>query len=78
MKTLHEVAEEICPYRLEDYDPAIDDILDECLHDSWIVGFIAGAQWREENPVAAGSVSDSIELGHRRLREGRPPLLHMG
>lgn len=62
MKTLHEVAEEICPYRLEDYDPAIDDILDECLHDSWIVGFIAGAQWREENPVAAGSVSDSIEL----------------
>lgn len=23
MKTLHEVAEEICPYRLEDYDPAI-------------------------------------------------------
>lgn len=24
MKTLHEVAEEICPYRLEDYDPAID------------------------------------------------------
>ena len=62
MKTLHEVAEEICPYRLEDNDPAIDDILDECLHDSWIVGFIAGAQWREENPVAAGSVSDSIEL----------------
>ena len=66
MKTLREVAEEICPYRLEDYDPAIDDILDECLHDSWIVGFIAGAQWRENNPVSAGSVSDpesdSIEL----------------
>ena len=66
MKTLREVAEEICPYRLEDYDPAIDDILDECLHDSWIVGFIAGAQWREDNPVSAGSVSDpesdSIEL----------------
>lgn len=66
MKTLREVAEEICPYRLEDYDPAIDDILDECLHDSWIVGFIAGAQWREDNPVSADSVSDpesdSIEL----------------
>ena len=58
MRTLREVAEEICPYRLEDYDPAIDDILDECLHDSWIVGFIAGAQWRENNPVSAGSVSD--------------------
>ncbi len=66
MKTLREVAEALCPYRLEDYDPAIDDILDECLHDSWIVGFIAGAQWREDNPVSAGSVSDpesdSIEL----------------
>nr|DAX37748.1 MAG TPA: Fibrobacter succinogenes major paralogous domain [Caudoviricetes sp.] len=58
MKTLREVADELCPYRLEDYDPAIDDILDECLHDSWIVGFIAGAQWRENNPVSAGSVSD--------------------
>ena len=66
MKTLREVADELCPYRLEDYDPAIDDILDECLHDSWIVGFIAGVKWKEENPVSADSASDpesdSIEL----------------
>ena len=59
MKPLHEIADELCPYRLdENYAPEINDILDECLHDSWIVGFIAGAQWREDNPVASGSVSD--------------------
>ena len=66
MKTLREVAEELCPYRLEDYDPAIDDMSDELIRMGWINGFITGARWREDNPVASGSVSDpesdSIEL----------------
>ena len=66
MKTLREVAEELCPYRLEDYDPAIDDMSDELIRMGWINGFITGARWREDNPVAADSVSDpesdSIEL----------------
>ena len=66
MKTLREVADELCPYRLEDYDPAIDDMSDELIRMGWINGFITGAQWREDNPVAADSVSDpesdSIEL----------------
>ena len=58
MKTLREVAEAACPHRLEDYDPAIDDILNEIIRNVWKDGFIAGAQWREDNPVASGSVSD--------------------
>lgn len=66
MKTLREVAEALCPYRLEDYDPAIDDMSDEITRMGWIDGFISGAQWREGNPVAPGSVSDpesdTIEL----------------
>lgn len=66
MKTLREVADELCPYCLEDYDPAIDDMSDELIRMGWINGFIAGAQWREDNPVAADSASDpesdSIEL----------------
>lgn len=66
MKTLREVADELCPYRLEDYDPAIDDMSDELIRTGWIDGFITGAQWREDNPVAADSASDpesdSIEL----------------
>ncbi|MFR4026901.1 MAG: hypothetical protein ACLTZY_15870 [Alistipes indistinctus] len=66
MKTLREVADELCPYRLEDYDPAIDDMSDEPIRMGWINGFITGAQWREDNPVAADSASDpesdSIEL----------------
>lgn len=66
MKTLREVAEEICPYRLEDYDPAIDDMSDEFIRMGWINGFIAGVKWKEENPVSADSASDpesdSIEL----------------
>ena len=66
MKTLREVAEAACPHRLEDYDPAIDDMSDEIIRMGWINGFITGAQWREENPVAADSASDpqsdSIEL----------------
>lgn len=43
MKTLREVAEELCPYRLEDYDPAIDDMSDELIRMGWINGFITGA-----------------------------------
>ena len=66
MKTLREVAEEICPHRLEYYDPAIKDMLDEIIRNVWKDGFITGAQWREDNPVAADSASDpesdSIEL----------------
>ena len=67
MKTLREVAEALCPIRLdEDYDKTIYNMIDEACHNEWIDGFIAGAQWREDNPVAAGSVSDpesdSIEL----------------
>ena len=66
MKTLREVAEEICPHRLEYYDPAIKDMLDEIIRNVWKDGFIAGARWKEENPVSAYSVSDpesdSIEL----------------
>ena len=66
MKTLREVADELCPYRLEDYDPAIKDMLDEIIRNVWKDGFIAGARWKEENPVSAYSVSDpesdSIEL----------------
>lgn len=66
MKTLREVAEAACPHRLEDYDPAIDDMSDEIIRMGWINGFITGAQWREDNPVAADSASDpesdSIEL----------------
>lgn len=66
MQTLREVAEEICPHRLEYYDPAIKDMLDEIIRNVWKDGFIAGAQWREDNPVAADSASDpesdSIEL----------------
>ena len=66
MNTLREVAEALCPYRLEDYDPAIDDMSDVIIRMGWINGFLSGAQWREENPVAPGSVpdpeSDSIEL----------------
>lgn len=66
MNTLREVAEALCPYRLEDYDPAIDDMSDEIIRMGWIDGFITGAQWREENPVTPGSVSDpesdTIEL----------------
>jgi uncharacterized protein (TIGR02145 family) len=66
MKTLREVAEAACPHRLEYYDPAIKDMLDEIIRNVWKDGFIAGAQWREDNPVSAGSVSDpesdSIEL----------------
>ena len=58
MKTLREVADELCPYRLEDYDPAIDDMSDELIRMGWINGFITGAQWREDNPVAADSASD--------------------
>ena len=58
MKTLHEVAEAACPHRLEDYDPAIKDMLDEIIRNVWKDGFIIGAQWREDNPVASGSVSD--------------------
>ena len=60
MKTLREVAEALCPIRLdEDYDKTIYNMIDEACHNEWIDGFIAGAQWREDNPVAAGSVSDS-------------------
>lgn len=67
MKTLREVAEALCPIRLgEDYDKTIYNMIDKACHNEWIDGFIAGAQWREDNPVAAGSVSDpesdSIEL----------------
>lgn len=67
MQTLREVAEALCPIRLdEDYDKTIYNMIDEACHNEWIDGFIAGAQWREDNPVAAGSVSDpesdSIEL----------------
>ena len=66
MNTLREVAEALCPYRLEDYDPAIEDMSDEIIRMGWINGFLSGAQWREENPVTPGSVpdpeSDSIEL----------------
>ena len=66
MQTLREVAEEICPHRLEYYDPAIKDMLDEIIRNVWKDGFIAGARWKEENPVSAYSVSDpesdSIEL----------------
>ena len=66
MQTLREVAEALCPYRLEDYDPAIDDMIDEFIRMGWIKGFLSGAQWREDNPVAADSVSDpesdTIEL----------------
>lgn len=64
MNTLREVAEALCPYRLEDYDPAINDMI--FIRMGWINGFLSGAQWREENPVAPGSVSDpesdTIEL----------------
>ena len=67
MKTLHEVAEALCPIRLgEDYDKTIYNMIDKACHNEWIDGFIAGAQWRDKNPVAADSVSDpesdSIEL----------------
>ena len=67
MKPLHEIADELCPYRLdENYDPEINDIMDELRRLIWKDGFITGARWREDNPVAAGSVSDpesdSIEL----------------
>lgn len=67
MKTLREVAEALCPIRLgEDYDKTIYNMIDEACHNEWIDGFIAGARWREDNPVAADSVSDpesdSIEL----------------
>ena len=66
MKTLREVAEAACPHRLEYYDPAIKDMLDEIIRNVWKDGFIAGARWKEENPVSAYSVSDpesdSIEL----------------
>ena len=66
MKTLREVAEALCPHRLEYYDPAIKDMLDEIIRNVWKDGFIAGARWKEENPVSAYSVSDpesdSIEL----------------
>lgn len=67
MKTLREVAEALCPIRLgEDYDKTIYNMIDEACHNEWIDGFITGAQWREENPVAADSASDpesdSIEL----------------
>lgn len=64
MNTLREVAEALCPYRLKDYDPAIDDMI--FIRMGWISGFLTGAQWREENPVAPDSVSDpesdTIEL----------------
>ena len=67
MKTLREVAEALCPIRLgEDYDKTIYNMIDEACHNEWIDGFITGAQWREDNPVAADSASDpesdSIEL----------------
>lgn len=67
MKTLREVAEAACPIRLdEDHDKTIYNMIDEACHNEWIDGFITGAQWREDNPVAADSVSDpesdSIEL----------------
>ena len=66
MQTLREVAEEICPHRLEYYDPAIKDMLDEIIRNVWKDGFIAGARWKEENPVSAYSASDpesdSIEI----------------
>lgn len=67
MKTLREVAEALCPIRLgEDYDKTIYNMIDKACHNEWIDGFIAGARWREENPVAADSASDpesdSIEL----------------
>lgn len=66
METLREVAEALCPHRLEYYDPAIKDMLDEIIRNVWKDGFIAGARWKEENPVSAYSVSDpesdSIEL----------------
>lgn len=60
MKTLREVAEALCPIRLgEDYDKTIYNMIDKACHNEWIDGFIAGARWREENPVAADAVSDS-------------------
>ena len=67
MKTLREVAEALCPIRLgEDYDKTIYNMIDKACHNEWIDGFITGAQWREDNPVAADSASDpesdSIEL----------------
>ena len=67
METLREVAEALCPIRLgEDYDKTIYNMIDEACHNEWIDGFITGAQWREDNPVAADSASDpesdSIEL----------------
>ena len=59
MKPLHEIADELCPYRLdENYDPEINDIMDELRRLIWKDGFITGARWREDNPVAADSVSD--------------------
>lgn len=67
MQTLREVAEALCPIRLdEDYDKTIYNMIDKACHNEWIDGFITGAQWREDNPVAADSASDpesdSIEL----------------
>ena len=59
MQTLREVAEAQCPIRLgEDYDKTIYNMIDEACHNEWIDGFITGAQWREDNPVAADSASD--------------------
>ena len=63
MKTLREVAEALCPIRLgEDYDKTIYNMIDKACHNEWIDGFITGAQWREDNPVASDPESDSIEL----------------
>ena len=42
----------------ENYDPEINDIMDELRRLIWKDGFITGARWREDNPVAADSVSD--------------------
>ena len=67
MKTLRGVAKALCLYHWDaGYDPAIDDMINEFIRMGWISGFLAGAQWREENPVTPGSVpdpeSDPIEL----------------
>ena len=67
MKTLRGVAKVLCLYHWDEgYDPAIDDMINEFIRMGWISGFLAGAQWREENPVTPGSVpdpeSDPIEL----------------
>lgn len=70
MKTLRKTAEEA-------YLKYANKIINR---ETWIDGFISGIQYKKRISTIYRALRPAVghrEFGHRRLREGRPSLLHM-